>query len=642
VTTLLDAALEYAAAGFAVFPCHSPRNGGCSCGRPDCDDAAKHPRTLDGLKSATCDEAQVREWWRRWPDANIAIATGAASGLVALDVDVPKGGAGTLAELERKHGALPRTAQVLTGGGGYHYLFQHPGDGVRNSVGKLGKGLDIRGDGGYVIAAPSIHISGRPYKWTRGLEQAPPTELPAWLLADAAERRNGHAAPVEDLIPQGERHDVLLSLAGTMRRRGLGAVEILAALEAVNLARCKPPVAAAELRTLADDVVDRWQPDPAAALRVAEDHGNVVDAARNPEASTSTINVHSITWQRLSEVAMRSIVFVDKPLLQADALHLLVGRKGQGKGTLLAEIASRITRGELGAKRNVVWIGTEDSASIDIKPRIVAAGGDPDRILIVKRGWIQLPRDVDEISHAITEMGDVGMLTIDPVSNHIAGKDSNSDTDIRDAIAPLNLTADEHKCMVFGVRHLSEKECSRGVLAAILGSSAWVQVPRAVLAVALDNEDPTISHVQCVAGNRLPAGTPGRMFRIEGVLLPELENEVTRAVWIGDSLKDVETMLSNNRAAKEPSKSAAARELILDILDSVTRMESDELDARVAKETGIKAKTVKNLRSELKDAGLIQPFPEKDEDGTVRRWFVARTLAPRDGQSADPDPEIFA
>ena len=75
-------------------------------------------------------------------------------------------------------------------------------------------------------------------------------------------------------------------------------------------------------------------------------------------------------------------------------------------------------------------------------------------------------------------VGDVGMLVIDPVGNHIAGKNSNAETEIRDAIAPLNSVADELDLMAFGVRHLSEKECSQGTLAAILGTSAWVQVPR--------------------------------------------------------------------------------------------------------------------------------------------------------------------
>lgn len=348
-----------------------------------------------------------------------------------------------------------------------------------------------------------------------------------------------------------------------------------------------------------------------------------------------------IEWTKLSDIAMRSIVFVDYPLLQASAFHLLVGRKGMGKGTLLALNAARVTRGELGARRNVIWIGSEDSASIDIKPRIVAAGGDPERVLVVTRGWIQLPRDIDEISRAMTEFGDVGMLVVDPIGNHIAGKNSNSDGDIRDAIAQLNAIADLHECMVFGVRHLTEKDCAQGTLAGILGSSAFVQVPRAILAVVRDNEDPTVSHVQCVAGNRLPPGTPGRMLRIDGVLLDGLENEVTRATWIGDSAKDVGTMLaqSGTVTGHGPSKSAVARERILDILDGVTSMESDTLNALIADETGVTAKTAGNLRNQLKERGLIRVYPDKDDDGTIKRWLCARTLAPRPTKTTKPDPD---
>jgi hypothetical protein len=333
-------------------------------------------------------------------------------------------------------------------------------------------------------------------------------------------------------------------------------------------------------------------------------------------------------WLRLSEVEMRSIVFLDRPLWQASAFHLVVGRKGVGKGTMLSDLGARVTNGELGIKRNVVWIASEDSAAIDIKPRLLAAGGDAERVYI-RTEWLQLPRDVGVLRSTRDEIGDVGLVIVDPVGNHITGKDSNSETDIRDAIAPLNDLADELEAMLVGVRHLTEKECKSGALAAILGSSAWVQVPRAVIGIARDNEDARVSHVQCLSGNRLPPETPGRTFRIEGVMLEGLENEVTRAVWTGDSTKNVETLIGETR--KQPSKSEAARDLILDTIEAAPgqRMESDELDARVARETGLAAQTIRNLRAELKKAGLIRPVPVKDEAGQVERWLIERTNATR-------------
>jgi AAA domain len=326
---------------------------------------------------------------------------------------------------------------------------------------------------------------------------------------------------------------------------------------------------------------------------------------------------------------MRSIRFLDPPFWQADAFHLVVGRKGVGKGTQQADLASRVTWGDFGPKRNVIWIASEDSAAIDIRPRLVAAGGHPERVYIVKT-WVQLPRDIEALGRLIRTVGDVGLVIVDPVGNHITGKSSNADTDIRDAIAPLNDLADKHETMVIGVRHLTEKEARAGVLAAILGASAWVQVPRVVIAIARDSSE-GVSIMQCVSGNRMPPGTPGRVFRIEGVRVDDLENEVTRAVWIGDSTKDVETLIGEP-AGKEPSKSEVARELILDALEAAPdgRIESDELDARIARETGLAAQTVRNVRADLKNDGLIRPRPERDESGTtIERWFIERTKADR-------------
>jgi hypothetical protein len=140
---LLAAALVYAARGWPVFPV----NG-------------KEPLTARGFKDASLDPAGIRAWFDCYPEAGVAIATGAVSGLVVLDEDTPHGGGGSLAQLSR----LPETYTVLTGGGGKHYYFAHPGEPVPCSAGKLGPGLDVRGDGGYVVAPPSVHASGRPYK----------------------------------------------------------------------------------------------------------------------------------------------------------------------------------------------------------------------------------------------------------------------------------------------------------------------------------------------------------------------------------------------------------------------------------------------------------------------------------------------
>lgn len=206
---MLEPALDYASRGWAVFPL-----------KPQ----AKEPLTEHGFKDATTDEATIRRWWARWPDANIAVVTGRVSGIVVLDVDPRHGGDESLRDLEARYGPLAETVTALTGGGGAHYYFAAP-EGMTVRTRKLAPGLDLKGDGGYVVAPPSIHPSGQPYTWEVGrspddLGLAP---LPGWLLEEAQPR----AAPpayekllAGERVPEGERHEALLSLAGLLARQG--------------------------------------------------------------------------------------------------------------------------------------------------------------------------------------------------------------------------------------------------------------------------------------------------------------------------------------------------------------------------------------------------------------------------------------
>lgn len=181
----IDAALTYAARGWPVFPTHNPvlRRGhdiACSCGHVDCSSIGKHPRTRDGLKSATTEPDQIGAWWDRWPRAGVAIRTGAPSGLVVIDIDPDHGGDHTLAALQAEHGTLPPGRTIRTGSGGTHLYYRHPGHPIPNTAAKLGPGIDTRADGGYVVAPPSHHRTGDTYKVTARGSELP--DLPAWVL----------------------------------------------------------------------------------------------------------------------------------------------------------------------------------------------------------------------------------------------------------------------------------------------------------------------------------------------------------------------------------------------------------------------------------------------------------------------------
>ncbi len=194
-------------------------------------------------------EEELVAW--SWP--GVGIVTGPLSGVLVLDVDGPEGEA----EL-RKHGHPP-TPMARTGGGGLHLYFRHPNGHVRTGI-RVAPGLDVKASGGYVVAPPSVGPAGRPYEWIVSPQDAELADPPAWLMALLERGRpKGPAGPVGERIPPGERNKELASLAGTMRRRGMGEAEILAALEVANEQRCEPPLEAAEVEKIAASV-SRYEP----------------------------------------------------------------------------------------------------------------------------------------------------------------------------------------------------------------------------------------------------------------------------------------------------------------------------------------------------------------------------------------------
>lgn len=243
---LQEAALAYAARGWAVIPLHSPTpGGGCTCregGR--CKNPGKHPRSRSGLTSATTDPARIRGWWGRWPEANIGLAT---EGLLVIDVDGPAG------EAALAGGELPPCPTATTGRG-RHLFFADVRDTARNRA-KLLPGVDVRAAGGYVVAVPSVHASGAVYTWAPGLspDDLPPPPAPDWLYEALA--KTGDPPPGEPArIPQGERSDTLTRLAGARRADGADLPALSTYLHEVNAAQCAPPLPEKEVAAIAASI----------------------------------------------------------------------------------------------------------------------------------------------------------------------------------------------------------------------------------------------------------------------------------------------------------------------------------------------------------------------------------------------------
>jgi hypothetical protein len=232
--------LALAKRGLPVFPC-KPRD--------------KIPVTKRGVLDATTDLAIINDWWEGWPEQNIGLATGGEARLAVIDIDGDMGEA-ALAKLERTHGELPPTVEVITGKG-RHLYFRATGQ-LPNSVAKLGKGIDTRGEGGYVIAAPSVHPSGRRYQWSvDSASQIAP--LPDWVaqalrpISDKARDRRSNEEwhrLLAGTIPKGQRNSTLTSIAGKLLATRLSAILAADLLACVNIARCEPPLPQADVEKI--------------------------------------------------------------------------------------------------------------------------------------------------------------------------------------------------------------------------------------------------------------------------------------------------------------------------------------------------------------------------------------------------------
>lgn len=253
----LQAALQYASLGMPVHPVHSVIDHTCTCGKASCDKPGKHPWSLRGWKDATLDESRIRTWWESQPTANIGVATGPAR-LVVIDVDPRNGGEESLKRLVEQLGEdVFATAKAITGGGGLHFFFNDEGqDPLHGGTGKLGPGIDIKAQGGYIVVAPSRHASGKTYSWAPGASphELPPKPLPEVLRNRLKDSGPHHATPppsASDAIHAGSRNDRLFRMGVGMARAGMSQAGIGAALRTENALRVQPPLADAEIEAIA-------------------------------------------------------------------------------------------------------------------------------------------------------------------------------------------------------------------------------------------------------------------------------------------------------------------------------------------------------------------------------------------------------
>lgn len=329
---MVSVAQSYAKRRWPVLPLHGLTDEGCTCGNVACQSPGKHPRITGWKEQSTTNEDRIRGWWKRWPNSNVAIVTGRTSGIVVLDVDPRHGGDESLAALEAEHGLIPSTVQALTGGGGQHFFFRHPGRHVPNQV-SLAPGLDIRGDGGYIVA-PSSRGRFRFYEWEASShpEDVQLAPMPAWLLAlierdMRAKSERVNTAAVLAGLPEGERNTGLFKLACKRRREDFPYARTEAdILEAAS--NCIPPYPADDARRIVANVYDRYP----AGSSPANDMPNVCPPAYEEVDIDALLDDHE------------SVNALIPGLIYAGGMTLIGAAPGTGKTTLVSAIIAALLK----------------------------------------------------------------------------------------------------------------------------------------------------------------------------------------------------------------------------------------------------------------------------------------------------------
>jgi archaellum biogenesis ATPase FlaH len=418
-------------------------------------------------------------------------------------------------------------------------------------------GLELRCGRQQCVLPPSTHPeTGRPYRWLVEPWTVELTPVPAAVLDFFAQGRGKlFAEPVGDEIRKPGRRRALLSLAGTLRRRGLGADEILASLAVVNAARCKPPLKDGELAELARDIARRYAPAPPDPEQERIEQ-KAEQALALPE--TAATKARSRTRKRqahtrpIATIATRPTEWLIGNVIPLGTLSLVAGIGGLGKSGLLLAWAAPVTR----AGHNVLIVSYEDAAEQVLRPRFEALDGKLERLheLYVDPvdGSVSFPTDLPELerhAHAL----DARMVVIDPVSAAIDLRlDSHRDQDVRVVLGQLAKLAERERLAIVQNAHLNKAPSTDPYLR-INGSTAFYNAARSVLTVS---EDPLDRETQrLVAHHKSNYGplAPVQRWKIEAVSVPSDFGRSRRCGWSSSRTPTMSTARTCSAALRRRS-----------------------------------------------------------------------------------------
>lgn len=585
---LLNAALEYASKGLRVFPL-LPRS--------------KKPATKNGFKDASCNEGQIRSWWQQWPDANIGIATGSVSGglfVVDLDVDEDKGidGRLTLRKWEAEHGKqLPGdTWLAITGRGGYHY-FYHDSAIVRSRTG-LYEGIDIRGDGGYIVAPPSIHPNGRRYEWEQ------PPDLYDVATTDGAlfdflnpepETWNKTTLKMSEQIPEGERTKMLVKLVCSLQSKGLTDESIRAAVRTENESKCFPPLTEKELEREVFPALNRYQKGT---------------ASYQQGSTPKRIPLRPLTLVSMSQIEEKTPEWLIPDYMPRGQITILAGDGGAGKTTIWCAIAGAVSSGTkcflnhedpfvgVGQKPGkVLFFSSEDSAEYTLRRRLRQCGATLENIFSISlsdENFSEIKFNSPELEEIIKQERPE-LVIFDPLQSFIPQDIQMGQRNaMRSCLNPLIGLGEKYGTTFLIIVHTNKQAGLWGRKRIADSADIW-DIARSVL-IAGDAGDGMryVSHEKC---NYAPQADTV-LFRLD-----------TGKIEFGGYTikKDKDFVSAAAQATYQTPQKDTAKSLLLECLEDGKEKEVAELDD-LMKAMGISRNTLSRAKTELRQEGKIKTW----------------------------------
>lgn len=602
--TLKNAALQYARMGFAVFPLR-PKD--------------KRPATKNGFKAATTNEQQIADWWDKHPDSNIGIATGAMSGgLVVIDLDIDKdkgiNGYESLKEWQQKHGELPETWQSITGRGGYHLFYRDSA--ANKSRGGLYEGVDIRADGGYIVAPPSVHPNGICYEWEQGpgdgidIAQVD-NRVAEFLLGPVPEKWNMQGFEMPEQLPEGQRTQWLVKMVCSMQAKGAGDGAIKAAVRAENAVKCTPPLSDTELEREVFPALQRYEKGTSPYTAVSD---------KGKFRQQKNHNLDMVSMEVAEEKSPDWLITDYIPRYQITSL---AGDGGSGKTTAWCSIVAAVSNGERPfllegmvpfdfAKCNperVMFFSAEDSFEYTLKRRLRKNGANLSNILsidIADERFQDIKFD-NPFLECLLDKYRPALCVFDPIQAFVAPDIRMGDRNaMRSCLAPLIGYGEKYGTTFLIIEHANKQSGVWGRKRIADSADIW-DISRSVIMAGETNE-PGVRYLSHEKSNYGPTAS---------TVLYSIEDEVIK--FKGYTTKKDKDFVSeacyNTRQA--PAK-AGARELILDFLMDGEKEVAD-LD-ELAKIEGISKNAIRDAKAELKKEGKTKTWCVGY--GKEKKWFI--------------------